>query len=238
MIEKKLPHDHGNTNEMGLYQALSKTDDFEGVSEVFKLLSDTNRLRIYWMLCHCEECVVNISVMLDMSSPAVSHHLKLLKDKGLISSRRDGKEVYYKVRDCEVSKLLHLVSERIMEMSCPKANSNECKMCGKCTDGKRMIMNSVHEYLVHNLDKRITIDNVAKKFLMNPTTLKEQFKVAYGTSIAAHVKEHRMKKAAELLIDTDESIAHISRTVGYENAGKFASTFKEFYGMTPKEFRK
>ena len=42
----------------------------------------------------CEECVLNISAMLEMSSPAVSHHLRPLKNSGLIVSRREGKEVY------------------------------------------------------------------------------------------------------------------------------------------------
>ncbi len=237
MSEKKLPHDHGNDGSM-LYNALSKTEDFTAVSDILKLLSDTNRLRIFWLLWHCEECVINISAMLDMSSPAVSHHLKLLKDSRLITSTRKGKEMYYKAVDSEVSKLLHMTSEKIMEVSCPRANTSECKMCGKCNGGRAVVMDSVHEYLVHNLDKRITIEEIAKKFLMNTTTLKEQFKEAYGTSVAAHVKEHRMKRAVQLLDNTDKSIADISREVGYENPGKFSSAFKEYHGITPKEFRK
>ena len=56
------------------------------------LLSDPSRLRIFWLLCHCEECVMNISALVDMSSPAVSHHLRNLKASGLIVSRREGKE--------------------------------------------------------------------------------------------------------------------------------------------------
>ena len=92
------PHDHGqNTTEK--FSHMPKTEDFQTVSELFKQLGDSSRMRIFWILCHCEECVINISALMDMSSPAVSHHLKLLKASGLIVSRREGKEVYYKASD-------------------------------------------------------------------------------------------------------------------------------------------
>ncbi len=239
MNENILPHDHGNRRcAQSLRGAVERTEDFVAVSDVFKLLSDTNRLRVYWFLCHCEECVVNISAVLKMSSPAVSHHLKMLKDGGLIQSRRDGKEVYYKARECESGKLLHTAIEKIVEMSCPRKMSDECKMCKRCSDEQFLIMNSVHEYLVENLDKRITIEGVAKKFLMNTTTLKLLFKSVYGTSVAAHVKEHRMRKAKELLLNSEMSILQISHSVGYENTGKFAGAFKETYGDTPNAMRR
>ena len=64
-----------------------------------RLLSDAGRVRIFWLLCHCEECVVNLAAMVGMSSPAASHHLRQLKDSGLIISRRIGKEVYYRAAD-------------------------------------------------------------------------------------------------------------------------------------------
>ena len=50
---------------------------------------------------------------------------------------------------------------------------------------------------------------------MNPTTLKQVFKSVYGSSLAAHMKEHRMGRAAQLLRETDESVAEIARAVGY-----------------------
>ena len=89
-----LPHNHGSAIERHI-DSIPKTEDFQNLSDVFRLLGDSSRLRIFWILCHCEECVINISAMMEMSSPAVSHHLKMLKASKLIVSRRDGKEVYY-----------------------------------------------------------------------------------------------------------------------------------------------
>ena len=77
--------------------------------------------RSFWLLCHCEECVINLSSMVEMSSPAVSHHLKQLKAGGLIVSRRDGKEVYYKAAETERAQLLHHMIEAMVEIACPSA---------------------------------------------------------------------------------------------------------------------
>lgn len=100
------------------------------------------------------------------------------------------------------------------------------------------IIRSVHDQLVNHLDKRITIEDLARQHLMNPTTLKAMFKSVYGTSLAAHVKEHRMETAARLLSETGDSIARIARAVGYESQSKFTTAFKEFYQTLPTEYRK
>ena len=108
MEEKKLPHDHGQSMERELEQ-MPSVDDFQTVADIFKQLGD------------CEECVINLSSMVEMSSPAVSHHLKQLKAGGLIVSRRDGKEVYYKAAETERAQLLHHMIEAMVEIACPSA---------------------------------------------------------------------------------------------------------------------
>ncbi len=118
MSRISLPHDHGSDIEKHM-DSLPKTEDFQVLSDIFRLLGDSSRLRIFWILCHCEECVINISAMMDMSSPAVSHHLKALKTGRLVVSRRDGKEVYYKAADTEQAALLHHMIEELLEIACP-----------------------------------------------------------------------------------------------------------------------
>ncbi|HCV06103.1 MAG TPA: AraC family transcriptional regulator, partial [Oscillibacter sp.] len=60
----------------------------------------------------------------------------------------------------------------------------------------------------------------------------------YGSSIAAHIRQHRMEKASSLLLDTGDSLAQIARAVGYESQSKFSAEFKKVFGMLPSEFRK
>ncbi len=116
MSNHPLPHDHGSHIDL---DHMPNPDQFQILADIFKQLGDTSRIRIFWVLCHCEECVINISSMVEMSSPAVSHHLKLLKQSGLITSRRSGKEVYYKAADTEQANLLHHMIEKILQIACP-----------------------------------------------------------------------------------------------------------------------
>lgn len=88
------------------------------VSNAMKQLGDPSRLRIFWLLCHREECVLSIASSVGMSSPAVSHHLRLLKAGKLISSTRKGKEMYYKAADNEISQVLHHTIEKIAKITC------------------------------------------------------------------------------------------------------------------------
>ena len=118
MNSGKLPHDHGQDIEAHL-EDLPDSEVFQAAAGMFRLLDDGNRVRIFWILCHCEECVINLSSLMEMSSPAVSHHLRQLKAGGLIVSRRSGAEVYDKAADTPQAQLLHQIIEQVVEISCP-----------------------------------------------------------------------------------------------------------------------
>ena len=118
MPKRILPHNHGENLKI-LLERIPESEELRNVSDLFKEMSDVSRLRVFWLLCHCEECVTNVSDMMDMSAPAVSHHLARLRAAGLIVSRREGKEVYYRAADTRAAKLLHHVIEDMIELSCP-----------------------------------------------------------------------------------------------------------------------
>ena len=121
MAAKTIPHDHGDIKDVEEFSTLlSETDGFDSVANVLSQMSDPTRMRIFWLLCHYEGCVINISSIMGMSSPAVSHHLRSLKDSGLIENRRVGKEVYYKAANTPEADFLHHTIEELMEITCPK----------------------------------------------------------------------------------------------------------------------
>ncbi len=227
----ELPHWHGEKNAEGMHKRASDIAKFNSVADVFKQLSDITRLRIFWILSHDEECVINIAAMLDMSSPAVSHHLRIMCDSGLLVSRRDGKEVYYSAANSDLCGLLHDGIEQIMDISCPQK-----AISSGATD--RDIAESVHEYLSEHISERITIEELSRHFLINPTSLKRVFKETYGDSIAAHTRQHRIELAARLLEGGKMSVSDVAGQVGYESQSKFSLAFKEAYGVLPSEYRK
>lgn len=229
-------HQHPEKNgKERLYHSMPQSENFSTVAELLKLLGDPTRLQLFWILCHTEECVVNLAAVLNVSSPAVSHHIRFLKECELLESRKEGKEVYYKAAPTETAKLLHITIEKIMKTACPMAQERSCGCSPRQADET---IAQMHTYLLANLDKRISIDTLSRKFLMNPTTLKSKFKAAYGHSIAAHIKHHRMEKAARLLLETDMPVGEISARVGYASGSKFSAAFSESYGLLPLEYRK
>ena len=233
-------HHHEYFKSEFLHKELMKEGDFKLVADIFSLLSDTNRLRIYWLLCHSKECVVNIAQLMQMTNPAVSHHLKILKEASLIESYRDGKEVFYTTSSNLKTKALHDFIEKLMEISCPDFDSQHEKINENTEYLENQVnkIKEVHDYMKNNLATRFTIEELAKKFAMNSTTLKTVFKDVYGTSIAAHIKEHRMEKAAQLLQETDLNINQIAAEVGYESQSKFSAAFKECFSLSPLEYKK
>ncbi len=96
----------------------------------------------------------------------------------------------------------------------------------------------IHDFLIRHPAERFTIEDLSKKYLMNSASLKSLFKAVYGFPIATYMKKYRMERAVKLLCETDLRIAEIAQAVGYESQGKFTRAFKDWAGVTPREYRK
>lgn len=69
-----------------------------------KALADETRQKIMALCCCQELCVSDIVEELNVSQPTVSHHLRILKNAGLVRSRRRGKEVFYRLNQDRLAK--------------------------------------------------------------------------------------------------------------------------------------
>ena len=97
------------------------------------------------------------------------------------------------------------------------------------------IIQKVHTYLHKNLNKNITIPQLAQFAGINTSKLKKDYKQVYGSTIFKHLTTMRMTKAHDLLATKEMTIAHISQTVGYKNPQHFTVAFKKYYGYLPRE---
>jgi len=98
-----------------LSNAMPPEDVLENVAELFKIFGDLTRVRIIFVLFQQEECVMEIARKLDMSSSAISHQLRILKQSRLVTSRRDGKTIYYALADAHISSIFGQAMEHIQE---------------------------------------------------------------------------------------------------------------------------
>jgi ArsR family transcriptional regulator len=92
-----------------------KVLEVAGLSEIFKILGDETRTKILYLLAYQRLCVCDIAVILEMSLPAVSHHLRLLKAFRLVKYVREGKMVYYSLDDEHILKMIHEAQEHFSE---------------------------------------------------------------------------------------------------------------------------
>ena len=95
----------------------------------------------------------------------------------------------------------------------------------------------VSEYLTENMDKRVTLEQIAKHFHVSGTHIKNIFKGVYGVSLYAYTRAIKMESAAYMLEYTDRTVMDIAGEHGYDNSSKFARAFREVKGLTPSEYR-
>jgi ArsR family transcriptional regulator, lead/cadmium/zinc/bismuth-responsive transcriptional repressor len=77
------------------------------VAELFKALADPTRIRMISVLAHTEMCVGDLCIALEMSQPAVSYQLRILRTLRIVRARKEGKHVFYTLDDDHVHQLYH-----------------------------------------------------------------------------------------------------------------------------------
>jgi DNA-binding transcriptional ArsR family regulator len=77
------------------------------VAELFRAFSDTSRVRLLSALAEQELNVGTLAELVGISESAISHHLRGLRQMGLVKARRNGKEVFYHIEDEHIVALFH-----------------------------------------------------------------------------------------------------------------------------------
>ena len=92
-------------------------------AEIFKVLSDSNILQIIDMLSCGEMCVCKILEKFDITQPTLSHHLKVLADNGIVTSRKEANWIHYKLNDekmKEITEFLQFISNDKKDCICKR----------------------------------------------------------------------------------------------------------------------
>lgn len=98
---------------------------------------------------------------------------------------------------------------------------------------------AVHKLLTRDLTCSYTIEELAQRFDIAATSLKDCFKSVYGSPVSTYIRVYRMNYAASLLQSHKElKVTEIAGVVGYDSPSKFAAAFHREMGMTPLEYRK
>jgi len=103
-------------------------------------------------------------------------------------------------------------------------------------DSRSLIIRQVHRYIEEHLDEA-SLHSIARHVYLNPTYLSKVYKSETGQSLSDYIFRRRMERAAELLGSTNRKVYEIARELGYVKPSYFIKLFKDYYGLTPQEYR-
>jgi DNA-binding transcriptional ArsR family regulator len=109
---------------------LLSDDDYTDLSETFRALGDSNRVRMLHALSEQELCVCDLALLVGLSESAVSQHLRLLRNLRIVRTRRDGKNVYYTLADDHVRVLLGVSLRHLGHTQTPQLAEEEAALGG------------------------------------------------------------------------------------------------------------
>lgn len=103
---------------------------------------------------------------------------------------------------------------------------------------QKEIADRTREILLDNLERHVTIAELARTLHVSQTQIKDSFHRVFGMPVFAYTRRQRMKEAARQLELTEDSVLEIAGKYGYENGSKFASAFRSVIGTSPSGYRK
>ncbi len=101
-----------------------------------------------------------------------------------------------------------------------------------------MLAKKAKEILTADLSRHISMKQISQELNVSETSLKRYFHLVYGTNVSVYMNEVRMQYAAELLTSSQMSISDVAKASGYVNQGRFASVFRQTFGMKPLDYRR
>lgn len=150
----------------------------------------------------------------------------------------------YLLKPCDINDLLAVMDMAIQKLDreCDfKGNTKENKPERKRENVKNFdeqtTIKYLREYVENNYTFDISMQEVAEDMGYSDAYFSKLFKQYFNQNFTAYLTEYRIKKAKELLTDTNNSIKDISRMVGYEDSNYFAKIFKRIVGEIPSKFR-
>ena len=116
----------------------------------------------------------------------------------------------------------------------PEKSENEAFF----TRSQIAIVKEAEKIILSDLSKKHSAKEMAEYFGVSESSFKLYVKGILGESYLPYFRRKRMEKAAELLESTNLKVIEIASNVGYDNQGKFAKVFADFYGVSPLEYRR
>jgi len=114
----------------------------------------------------------------------------------------------------------------------PECQDSDAKMASM------LKFKAAFEYIEANLDKRITLEDLAHRVFLHPSYFSNEFRRRMGIPPMEYVRARRIERARNLLLDPVSKMSEIAAKTGFTDAFHLSRTFKRIAGLSPSEFRR
>ncbi len=136
----------------------------------------------------------------------------------------------------EIVSVFSLIKQELMERSKPEAARRTDHSADAFGGYYDKIIDIVESYVAVHL-KDASLEGAAQQVNMSPNYLSKIFKEKTGKNFSDYLFEMKMIKSKELMADINLKIYHISSEIGYNNPKNFSRAFKQYHGISPREYR-
>lgn len=189
----------------------------EKLSEGFEKLADTG--------CAFEQCQLYMLVICSsIIQKAVRYHLDVDQDFNEME-----KEVYEKIQNAKTIYRLIRVGNNTIE-----------KVRGLCIGKKNFkneLVKKVDECIRQHYREELNLQYISNELYMNNSYISRAYKKLTGYTVTERIAKYRVRKAKELLTETNMKIYEIAQAVGFKDAPYFTNVFMKYTGMNPSDFR-
>ncbi len=139
-----------------------------------------------------------------------------------------------------------LAAEDVLQLDVPAEIQRVVKemlqrVCTHTGERKRnkslLLAKQAARYIDEHYADKIKVDDIANAVYLSSGYLMTVFKKEMGMSVITYLRMRRMEKAKELLLDKKLKIYEVAERVGYDSTNFFSATFRDYVGMSPKQFK-
>ncbi len=127
--------------------------------------------------------------------------------------------------------------DRVMEWAAGILESMESGSIREFKDSKNQLISKIHRFIETHIAKDVSLQTIADHVNLHPVYLSSLYKQEMKENISDFIMRYRMEKAGVLLGATDIKIYELASQLGFQNPPYFSKLFKNYYGVTPQEYR-
>ncbi|MDF2646443.1 MAG: hypothetical protein K0Q73_2248 [Paenibacillus sp.] len=128
-------------------------------------------------------------------------------------------------------------TDKVMEWAVGVMESMESGSIREFKDSKSQLFSKIHRFIETHIAKDVSLQTIADHVNLHPVYLSSLYKQEMKENISDFIMRYRMEKAGVMLGSTDIKIYELASQMGFQNPPYFSKLFKNYYGVTPQEYR-